>query len=505
MIAQNIWHYRIMEKLVAGRMVRLHCKPTHSTHRKKHIMNMFGTFVTIVSIVLFASASSPGSPPSTDYKTLAHDIFRELIEINTSTSIGCTKAAEAMALRFRAAGFDTAQIQIVGPHPDHMNLVVRLRGTGALKPLLFIGHLDVVEARREDWSSDPFVFLEKNGYFYGRGTSDMKGNVAELVTTFIRLKQERFLPDRDLILALTEDEEGGNFNGVDWLIKNRRDLIDAEFCINGEGGGGSAKNGKPQTLSIQTAEKVYISFNLDVTNPGGHSSVPMNENAIYRLAEALVRLSKLEFPVHLNETTRVFFKTTAQIETGPMKQDLEALTRLPLDTAAAGRIGNAVPRYRSMMRTTCVATMLTGGHAENALPQLARATVNCRMLPDETIESVREAIQTTIADSQVTITLINTPSVSPLSPIRSDLWKPIEAVAAKMWPAVRVTPIMLTGATDGKFLRQAGIPTYGFDGIFYDVEENRAHGRDERVGVKEFYDGVDFRYVIVKMIAAKSN
>lgn len=486
-------------------MFKLHCNPTHSTHRQEHLMRIFRIFVTIVSIVLLASASSPGSPPATDYKALAHDIFRELIEINTSTSIGCTKAAEAMALRFRAAGFDTTQIQIVGPHPDHMNLVVRLRGTGALKPLLLIGHLDVVEARREDWSSDPFVFLEKDGYFYGRGTSDMKSNVAELVTTFVRLKQERFLPDRDLILALTEDEEGGNFNGVDWLIKNRRDLIDAEFCINGEGGGGNAKNGKPQTLSIQTAEKVFLSFHLDVTNPGGHSSVPMKENAIYRLAEALVRLSKLEFPVHLNETTRIFFETTARMETGPMKQDLEALTRLPLDTAAAARIGNAVPYYRSMMRTTCVATMLTGGHAENALPQLARTTVNCRMLPDETIESVREAIRTTIADPQVTITPITARSVCPLSPIRSDLWKSIVAVTARMWPAVLVTPVMSTGASDGRFLQQAGIPTYGFDGFFYDVEENRAHGRDERIGVKEFYDGVDFRYAVAKMIATKSN
>jgi acetylornithine deacetylase/succinyl-diaminopimelate desuccinylase-like protein len=456
----------------------------------------------VVSPAAVAQTSAP-VPALTDHQRSGREIFRELIEINTSPDMGSTKAAEAMAARLTAAGFPANDIQLIGPQPQHMNLVARYRGTGSRRPILFICHLDVVEALRQDWSVDPFAFVERDGYFYGRGTTDIKDEDADLVAALIRLRQEGFKPDRDIIVALTEDEEGGDANGVQWLLRNRRDLIDAEFCINPDGGGGEIKNGRHTVMALQTSEKVYLDYTLEVKNKGGHSSMPVSENAIYRLAAALVRLQGLEFPVALNETTRMSFERSALQETGQTRADMLAMATTPLDTAAAARLSASSPYYNSLMRTTCVATMLSGGHAENALPQTARANVNCRMLPDDTQEKVLATLQSAVADPQVSITCAYASAAGPRSPVRKDVMNAVERVTASMWPGVVVTPIMSTGATDGKYLRAAGIPVYGVSGMFGDIDDVRAHGRDERIGVKEFYEGLEFMYRFIKELASR--
>ncbi|MDP4224105.1 MAG: M20/M25/M40 family metallo-hydrolase [Bacteroidota bacterium] len=437
-------------------------------------------------------------------QTLAREILGELIGINTTVNMGSTKAAEAMAMRLRAAGFPDMDVQLTGPHSDHMNMVARYRGKGTSRPILFIGHLDVVEALRQDWSMEPFKLIEKDGYYYGRGTSDMKGNDAILIANLIRLKKEGFVPDRDIIVALTEDEEGGNYNGVDWLLNNRRDLIDAEFCINPDGGGGDEKDGKEVLMSIQTSEKVYADFTLEAHNKGGHSSLPLKDNAIYHIAGALNRLALYDFPIRLNETARVFFERSAATQTGPLKADMLAISRLPTDTAIANRLARISPYYNAQMRTTCVATVLSGGHANNALPQTAKANVNCRMLPDDDTANVLNTLKSVVNDPQVTISCTNTSIQSPLSPLRKDVLDKLDKITNEMWPGVQVIPVMSTGATDGRWLRKAGIPVYGISGIFTDSDDVRAHGRDERIGVKEFYNGVEFMYRFMKILTSGS-
>jgi acetylornithine deacetylase/succinyl-diaminopimelate desuccinylase-like protein len=433
-----------------------------------------------------------------NHSQLARDIFEELIEINTTDSIGDnTKAAEAMAARLRAAGFPAEDVKVLSPAPRKGNLVARLRGTGGQKPILLLAHLDVVEARREDWSMDPFTFNEKDGCFYGRGTSDDKAMAAIFVANLIRYRQEGWKPNRDIILALTADEEGGDHNGVDWLLQNHRALIDAEFAIN-EGGGGHLKNGRPLLNEIQASEKVYLDFTLEVTNPGGHSSLPVKENAIYRLAQGLARLAQFQFPVSLNEVTRAFFSKSAAFEKGQTAADMKAVSAATPDPQAAARLSEALPIYNSMLRTTCVATMLSGGHAPNALPQMARANVNCRMLPGDDPAAVWKTLASVLADEKIAIAPVGQPRPSAPSPLRPEIVGPIEKLTNEMWPGVPVVPSMSTGATDGLYLRNAGIPTYGVSGLFEDVDDVRAHGRDERIGVKEFHDGREFLYKLVK-------
>jgi acetylornithine deacetylase/succinyl-diaminopimelate desuccinylase-like protein len=437
-------------------------------------------------------------------RKLARDLFKELIEINTTSGFGSTRAAEAMYERLKTAGFQSGDIQLTGPDNMHKNLVVRYRGNGKLAPVLFICHLDVVAALRQDWTVDPFTFLEKDGYFYGRGTTDIKNEDASLVANLIRLKQEGFKPDRDIILALTADEEGGNANGVYWLLTNHRDLINAEYCINPDGGGGNLKNGKHVLMEIQTSEKIYVNFQLEVKNDGGHSSLPMRENAIYRLASGLSRLSGYNFPVMLNETTHNFFEKIAAMESLQNRTDIQAILRIPPDTAAANRLFAYSPYYNAMMRTTCVATMLSAGHAENALPQTARAIINCRMLPEERAENVMSRLKAVINDSLIAITRLNSSFIAPLSPLRKDVMKPVEQIASAMWPGVIVTPAMSTGASDGKYLRRDGIPVYGVSGMFSDMDNIRAHGKDERIGVNEFYEGVEFMYRFIKAVSSEN-
>jgi acetylornithine deacetylase/succinyl-diaminopimelate desuccinylase-like protein len=460
--------------------------------------------ITCLCSQTLRAQTSEGTTALTAHQKLARGIFRELIETNTTMNIGSGKAAEAIALRLKAAGFSDNDIQLAGPRAQNMNLIVRYRGKGALRPVLFFGHLDVVEALRQDWSSDPFVFLEKDGYFYGRGTSDMKNEDADIVANLIRLKSEGFEPDRDIIVALTEHEEGGDANGINWLLTNRRDLIDAEFAINLEGGGGEIKNGKYLLMKIQTGEKIYVNFQLEIKNKGGHSSLPVKNNAIYQLAAGLSRLAQYEFPIRMNETTRTFFQRAASQENGQAAADMQAILKIPMDTSASNRLCASSAYYNALLRTTCVATMLSAGHAMNALPQTARAVVNCRMLPDDSLENVFSTLTRVLADSQIVVSQINQIIVSPLSPLRKEVMDKVEKLTTSMWPGVIVTPVMSTGASDGRYLRKAGIPVYGVSGNFEDVNDIRAHGRDERLGVQDFYNGVEFMYRFIKALASGS-
>ena len=435
------------------------------------------------------------------------DIYKELIEINTTDSIGdTTKAAEAMAVRCRAAGFPEADVRVL-VHPDNNrkgNLVVRYRSANASrKPLLLLAHIDVVEARKEDWSDnlDPFKLTERDGYFYGRGTGDDKAMAAIFVANLIEYKQKNVQFDRDIILALTADEEGGDFNGPVYLLKNHRDLLDAEFGIN-EGGGGRHRKGIKLFNGVQASEKVYQSFLLEVKNKGGHSSLPSKENAIYQLAAGLQRLSKFDFPVNLNEVTRDYFQKMSAIETGQSATDMNTVAAAGSDAEAVKRL-SVSPYYNALMRTTCVATKLEGGHAENALPQTARATVNCRILPQENAKDVHRKLIEVLAESRITVTFIKEPKPSPPSPLTPEVMRPIENITRSMWKDVPVVPIMGTGATDSLYFRQVNIPMYGVSGLFSDIDDNRAHGRDERLGVQEFYEGQEFLDKLVKSLAGE--
>lgn len=447
---------------------------------------------------LCAQTTSPAP-----YQQLLRDIYKELIETNTTDSAGdVTRAVEAMAERLRAAGFPAEDVQVLVPDGNAKkgNLVARLRGTGARKPLLAIAHLDVVEARREDWSLDPFKLTEQDGYFYGRGTTDDKAMAAILIANLIRMKQEGSRPARDIIVALTADEEGGDFNGVEFLVKNHRPLVEAEFGIN-EGAGGQLKEGRRLLNGVQASEKVYQSFRLEVKNPGGHSSLPRKDNAIYRLAAALTRLAAYEFPVALNEVTRAYFERMSQIESGQLAADFKAVSGATPDPEAVRRLSET-PYYNALLRTTCVATMLEAGHAENALPQTARATVNCRILPQGNARDVEQTLRRVVADDQIQITSIGQFKPSPPSPVGGEVMRAIEGVTERMWPGTHVVPVMGTGATDSLFFRQIGVPMYGVTGLFDDINDNRMHGRDERIPVKSLYEGQEFLYQLVKAFAA---
>lgn len=460
--------------------------------------------------VLFAVAgiAAGQQPKLTPAQQLARDIFKELIEINTTdTPAGnVTPAAQAVAARMRAAGFAEQDVHVLGPRANKQNVVVRLRGRGAgtAKPILFIGHLDVVEALKQDWSPnlDPFKFNEIDGYFYGRGTSDIKQGDALLVANFMRLKQEGWVPSRDLILALTADEEGGDANGVQWLLKEHRDLIDAEFCINTDAGDFETQKGKRLLLGVETSEKNYIDFVLEVKSNGGHSSRPVRDNAIYHLAAGLDRLSHFDFPVELNETTRSFFSQTAGLQNAQTAADFRAVANNAGDAAAVERLSHS-PYFNSMLRTTCVATRLEGGHANNALPQTARAVVNCRMLPTDNVKRVQSTLERVLADDRIAVQVLNDTGAAPASPLNPAIMRKLEALSAELYGGLPVVPVMDTGASDGKYLRLGGIPTYGVPGVFADVDDERAHGKDERIGVKDFYEGVEFYYLFIKSLAGE--
>lgn len=439
----------------------------------------------------------------------AHDIYKELIEIKTGVETGnVTTAALAMAKRFKEAGIPESDIFVGGPRPEKHNVVARVRGKvapNARKPILLLAHLDVVEALKSDWSSDldPFVFTERDGYYYGRGTADDKAMAAIFVANVFRMKREGYVPDRDIIIALTADEESGPANGVDWLLKNHKDKVDAAFVIN-EGGGGTLRDGRPLFNSVQASEKITTNFTLRATNRGGHSSVPRADNAITSLADALSRVGRHAFPVKLNDVTREFFRKTAEIEAPALGRAMKALVADPNDTNAAATVASDV-RYNAMLRTTCVATMLSGGHATNALPQLAEANINCRVYPTETAEEVRATLERVIGDTAVQVIIRSQRPASPPSTLIPEVMDPVRQITRDLFGDIPVIPVMSTGATDSRFFRALGVPAFGVSGLFSDPSvDARAHGRDERMSVKSFYEGQEFLYRLTKALTSSS-
>jgi acetylornithine deacetylase/succinyl-diaminopimelate desuccinylase-like protein len=460
------------------------------------------TLATIAVIIASArpGAAEPAPPPA---QQLMRDVYKQLVEINTTQSTGDTYAAsQAMAKRLLDAGFPRADVRAFQTAPRRGNLVARLRGTGKRKPLLLLAHIDVVEAKREDWTTDPFKLVEKDGYFYGRGTSDDKFMAAAWVVNMIRWKKDGYKPDRDLILVLETDEEISDRNGlgITWLIKNHRDLIDAEYALN-EGGGVGVKEGRPFANSIQTAEKRFQGFWLETRNPGGHSSQPRKDNAIYALANALVRLESFEFPVQLNATTRAWFEKMSTVETGQLAADMKSLISAKPDPAAIARLG-AKPPYNAQMRTTCVATRLEAGHADNALPQLARAMVNCRIVPGQSVDETQKTLERVLAEPKITLTPSGHDTGSEPSVVNKELGAAIETLSPKFWPGVSPVPTMSAGATDGRFLRNAGIPTFGHSGLAADIFDVRAHGKDERVSVQALFEGLQYLHELVKALSS---
>jgi acetylornithine deacetylase/succinyl-diaminopimelate desuccinylase-like protein len=465
-------------------------------------MKAAGFLITLLAVIV-AAGSETYAQSLTPHQQLAREIYKELIEINTTDSVGnTTLAAEGIARRLRRAGFPEADIHVLGMNARKGNLVARLRGSGARRPILLLAHLDVVEARREDWSFDPFKFQEREGYFLGRGTADDKAMAAIFAANLIRYKQEGFVADRDIILALTADEEMGDVptNGVAWLLKSYRNLIDAELALN-EGGGVSLRNGKPIASRLQVSEKISVMYSLEVKNPGGHSAAPTRDNAIYDLAEGLRRLGRHAFPVKLTQAMRAFFERMAGVESGQDAEDMRAIVRNTADLAASARLATR-PTYNAQLRTTCVPTLLDAGIAKNALPQLASATVNCRVLPGESVADVQHTLIRVLANDKIVVRQMEDYTPSPPSPLRPDIMRAVERLTAEFWPGAMVVPAMSTGATDSRFLRNAGIPAYGHSGLASEAGDNRAHGKDERLAVKSFYDGLEYQYRLVKALSS---
>jgi len=462
---------------------------------------------TSLVLPLDAQTRAPVYTPSklTANQQLAHDIYKELIEINSGMKTGSvTPAATAMAKRFRDAGIPDSDIFVGGPKPDKYNVVARIHGNGASgrKPLLLLAHIDVVEALKSDWSPDldPFVFTERDGYYYGRGTADDKAMASIFVANAIRMVREHVVPDRDIIIALTADEEGGGSNGVDWLLKNHPALVDAAYVIN-EGGGGTLRNGKPLFNSVQATEKLTTNITLRATNRGGHSSVPRADNAIVALADAIAKVGRHQFPVRFNDVTRAFFAKTADVEDPGIGRAMKALVANPNDAAALSTVA-ADPRYNSMLRTTCVPTMLNGGHATNALPQLAEATINCRMFPTDTPAVIRADIERLVNDTTVQVVMQGAarPPAAP-SPLLPELFDAVAQVTRDMWGNVPVIPVMSTGATDSRFFRALGTPAFGVSGLFSDpTVDARAHGRDERMRIQSYYEGQEFLWRLTRAL-----
>jgi acetylornithine deacetylase/succinyl-diaminopimelate desuccinylase-like protein len=464
---------------------------------------------------LGAQALCAAPESDADIRKSAHDIFKQLIEINTTDSVGSTTvAAQAMAQRLLDAGFPKADIVVLGPNDRKGNMVARYRGApgSKLKPVLIIGHLDVVEAQRQDWTTDPFQFVEKDGYYYGRGTQDMKESDAIAVADFIRMKKEGFVPNRDIILALTADEEGGKSNGVEWLLKNHPELVAAEFALNPDSG--EVRPDKPLVVGFEATEKLYADYQILATNPGGHSSLPTPDNAIYHIADALVLLQKSTFPFELNPVTREYFAQMAKIETGQTAADMRAILATPPDPKAVERLSQDT-HSNSIMRTTCVATMLSGGHAPNALPGRAEANVNCRIFPGHSQEEIRLGLIKLFNDPKLTVRYrADTGEVSDHGsdrkamappPLRDDVMNSLRSVSARLWPGATVLPIMEAGASDSIYTMNAGIPSYGISGVAIEREDDRAHGRDERVRITAYYTGVEFYYQFLKALTTSGS
>jgi acetylornithine deacetylase/succinyl-diaminopimelate desuccinylase-like protein len=450
---------------------------------------------------------------SAEDRAQALAIFKQLIEINTTDTPqgNVTTATAAMQHLFLEAGFPPEDVHLLGPDARKQNLVVRFpaAGTPTQKPVLFLCHMDVVQALRTDWSTDPFQFVEKDGYYYGRGTQDMKDSDAALVATFLRFHREGYKPKRDLILALTADEEGGKFNGADWLVRNHRELVDAAYVINPDAGGVELENSRSIAAEVEATEKLYADYQITVTNRGGHSSLPRPDNAIYQLSAALGRLAAYSFPFELNQVTRTYFANLAKSETGETASDMRAILATPPDMAAAARL-SAEPAFNARFRTTCVATRLNAGHANNALPQTAQAVVNCRILPGYSPEQIRKQLISIFADPQVQVEYISSlgditatapdrMAIVPPAPIE-EVWAPLTSLTQAIWPGIMVTPEMETGASDSIYFAQAGIPSYGYSAIALERDDVRAHGRDERLPIDSYWKSLDFFYAFAKRL-----
>ena len=477
-------------------------------------------FAVVLALLVLLSASASAQSPlptaSAEDRALAREIFKELIEINTTdTPAGnVTTGTMAMQKRFFDAGFLPEDVRLLGPDPRKQNLVVRLRAAGpsAEKPVLFLCHMDVVQALRSDWSTDPFQFVEKDGYFYGRGTQDMKNSDAPMVWTFLKLHREGYKPKRDLILALTADEEGGKFNGADWLVKEHRDLVDAAFVINPDSGGVELDRGRAVVADVEATEKVYSDYQVTATNRGGHSSIPRPDNAIYELTAALNKLAAYQFPFEMNEVTRTYFKNLAGQETGQTAADMRAILGTPADLAAAARL-SAEPSFNSNFRTTCVATRLSAGHANNALPQTAQANVNCRIFPGHSPEEIRQLLIGMFGDEKLTVKYVSDAgAVSDTAPERKamvppapikEVFDPLTRLTEAIWPGTPVTPVMENGASDSIYFAQAGIPCYGYSAIALERDDDRAHGQDERLPVDSYWKSLDFFYGFAKSLGGE--
>lgn len=447
--------------------------------------------------------AAPSRVPVAEHRSLAREIFAELIETDTTHASGSTTvAAEALARRLIAAGLPEADVTVLGPHPRKGNLVARLRGTGSGGPILLLAHLDVVEADPAEWSVDPFTFLERDGHFYGRGAVDDKAMAALWAANLIRYRREGLSPDRDIILALTADEEGGDQNGAEWLLREHPALVAAEFGLN-EGGYGRAKGGRRIANVVQASEKTYLDLLLEATGRGGHSSLPLPESAIRSLAEGIGRLSRYEFPVRIGEVTRAFLERMAAIEEGQTAGDMRAVLRDPPDPAALSRL-SSIPYYNGLLRTTAAVTRLEAGEENNTIPTSARAVVNCRILPDESPAEVQRALEEALGDERIEVRTLGAAQGSPASPLTAEILRPVERITEELWPGVPVLPVMGIGGTDSRHFRRAGIPMYGVSGIFLDMDDVRAHGPDERIGVQAFYEGQEFLYRLVRDLSQSS-
>lgn len=454
----------------------------------------------LVAVATAASAGDPSLPPA-EIRQLARTIFAEQVAIPSTFDNGTAEAARRLAERFLAAGFAAEDVTLLAQTEEKVNLVVRLRGRGTTKPILFLTHLDVVDVDRSEWTVEPFALTEQDGYFYGRGTLDVKCEVADLATNLIRLHQEGFTPARDILVAFTTDEEvgGAETNGVSFLLDQHRELFDVAWVINTDAGGGQIEHRRRMRLPVQTAEKVYLSFEVTARGAGGHSSMPGDDNAVLRLASGLARLNDFRFPAQLNPTTRAFFASLAEQHDGQLRDDLLAASRSPADPDAVERL-SANPFYNAILRTTCVATMLAASRAENALPVQATATLQCRLLPGDDPAKVRAALEERIADPLIRVTPTGEPVLSEASPLDPEIFNAVEAIAAEMWPAVPVLPVMDVWSTDGARLRRAGVPVYGVMGLFFDIHDNRSHGADERILVEAYYESIEFMYRLMKRL-----
>ena len=469
----------------------------------------FLSFVCLLVATDPASAGGPGAQDR-DYEALSKEIYAELIAFRSTADMpeNVKAAAEAIQRRLIGAGFPVGDVMVVTPDPEPElgTVVARFRGQApgggppVRDPVMLMAHIDVVDALRSDWEFEPFELREIDGYFYGRGTDDNKAGIAHIVANFIRLRDEGFVPDRDLIAVFTADEETSS-NAIKYLVRERRDLVDSAFAINSDSGGGELVNGEPNIFNVQAAEKIYVTFHVTATNSGGHSSRPRPDNAIYDLTMALARLSEFTFPVDVREVASLYFERSADFADGQAAADMRAVSANPPDEAAAARLSADSPFYNAILHTTCVATRLAAGHADNALPQTAQATVNCRVLPGQDPVDVEATLREVVGNDEIEITRVNTPTASDPSPLSDEIMGILEPIVNDMWPGVPVIPTMSTGATDGNYVRNAGIPVYGVAAIFGDPNDSRAHGQNERVGIKEFYDAQEFWYRMLKSLS----